>query len=171
MAVSNLIEAFTPGFLSTLIGLLIGIPIALWVDRRITSTRSSTESKKTLEALRDEIDRNIVLLKQIDRELRVDTVIYYNLQLSSWKTVSVDKLSDDIDTILIRKISRIYYEFEHFSRKIDTQFEMYYGTIRSLTGYVELRKMLIKSIHLHLVRLLPECRMLTTEIRENLASF
>lgn len=77
-----------------------------------------------LQIIRDEIERNISLCKQIHEELSSNGafVQYYNLRTTIWQTVSsalVDLKSPDLS----KQIANEYFDYEHLKRRIDARFE------------------------------------------------
>jgi len=84
MSPSDTLLEFLPEFLATIIGVALGIPIALWIDRKIRVKHQREEAISVLSALKDEIAHNIGLLKQIQQELsEPSNVIFYTLDLSA----------------------------------------------------------------------------------------
>jgi len=69
--------------------------------------------------------------------------------MNTWRATSLQEFEGIISHELLRKIFRIYYEFEHMSRKIDTQFNMHYSVIRATSVYLQERKNIVDSILLH----------------------
>ncbi len=159
-------NAFT--FIATLFGILIGIPVALWIDRK---TRISSQREKAiavLSALKEEINHNVALLRQIQTELKPNSVIYYNMDMNTWRAASLEEFEDVIFNEVLRKIFRIYYEYEHMSRKIDTQFNMHYSIVRSMDTYLQERKQIVGAILVHATTLEKESEQLINEIENEL---
>jgi hypothetical protein len=155
-------------FLATLFGVLIGIPIALWVDRKAREHAQREKAKAILSAIKEEINHNVELLKQIQNELKPDVLITYNLDMNTWKATSLQEFEGIISHELLRKIFRIYYEFEHMSRKIDTQFNMHYSVVRATNAYLQERKNIVDSILSHALILEKEGEELIKEIEGEL---
>lgn len=102
-----------------------------------------------MSSLKEEVSHNVDLLKQMQAELQPDTMIYYNLDMNTWRSTSLQEFEGIISHELLRKIFRIYYEYEHMSRKIDTQFNMHYSVVRVTTGYLQERKNIVEAILSH----------------------
>jgi hypothetical protein len=163
-----LLEDILFNFLATLFGVLIGIPAALWIDRK---TRESTQREKAeavLSALKEEINHNVDLLKQIQEELKPDTMITCNLDMNTWRVTSLQEFEGIISHELLRKIFRIYYEFEHMSRKIDAQFNMHYSVVRATNVYLQEREKIVDSILSHASILEKEGKELVKEVEAEL---
>jgi hypothetical protein len=138
-----LFEDILSNFLATLFGVVIGIPVALWIDRKTREYAQREKAGAVLSALKEEINHNVDLLKLIQKELKPDTMITYNLDMNTWRTTSLQGFEGIISHELLRKILRIYYEFEHMSRKIDTQFNMHYSIVRATNIYLQERKNIV----------------------------
>jgi len=163
-----LLEDILLNFLATLFGVLIGIPVALWIDRKIRESVQREKAEAVLSALKEEINHNVNLLKQIREELKPDTMITYNLDMNTWRVASLQEFEGIISHELLRKIFRIYYEFEHMSRKIDTQFNMHYSVVRATNIYLQERKKIVDSILSRASTLEKESEELVKEIEAEL---
>lgn len=122
---------FVLNLLSTLIGVLIGIPAALWIDRLTSTHHQREDAKRILTALNDELQHNLGLLKQMKKELR-DNVIFYDLDLGAWQAITSKGLESIQNYDLVRRISSVYYEYQHMNRKIDVQFQMHYSPLLTM---------------------------------------
>lgn len=139
-------------FIATLFGVLVGIPVAFWLDRKITEGHEKERAIFVLTALKEELIHNLGLLKQIINELYgPTTMIYYNMDMNTWRTVKLEDFEGIINHEILRRIFAIYYEYEHLSRKIDTQFSMHYSVVRAMPTYEEERRQIIGSIRGHIV--------------------
>ncbi|MCF2142075.1 MAG: hypothetical protein K9W42_00045 [Candidatus Heimdallarchaeota archaeon] len=146
---------------ATFIGALLGILTALWLERLLQSRRDKIasekakktfqmEKKKVLEFLLIEIEKNGDLLKKIREELNPNSVIYYNLDISSWDSLE-SKKADLIDNIdLLVKLNQLYYEYQQIIRKIDLYLNSIYSTLTAMTNYPKLRDALVYSIWKHI---------------------
>ena len=80
-----------------------------------------------LQMIRDEIERNVALCKQIENELSQHgpaLVQFYNLKTTTWESVA-SALVDLKSSELAKLISTEYYEYEHLKRRIDARFEFF----------------------------------------------
>lgn len=155
-------------FLAPLLGVLFGVPFAFWIDRK-TRERSKRERAITvLSALKEEINHNIGLLKQIQAQLTPKSMIFYNMDMNTWKATSLEEFEGIISHKLLRHIYRIYYEYEHMSRKIDTQFNMHYSVVRATKTYPQERQTIIGAILTHAKPLEKESEQLIEEMETEL---
>jgi hypothetical protein len=146
------IEDIAIQFIATLFGVLVGIPAALGINRIITKGHEKERAIFVLTALREELIHNLGLLKQIINELTAPTtMIYYNMDMNTWRTVKLEDFEGIINHEILRRIFGIYYEYEHLNRKIDTQFSMHYSVVRAMPTYEEERRKIIGSIRIHIV--------------------
>lgn len=151
-------------FIAPLLGVLFGIPFAFWIDRK-TRERSKRETAvAVLSALKEEINHNVGLLEQIQNELRPNSMIYYNLDMNTWRAMSLEEFEGIVSRKLLRHIYRIYYEYEHLSRKIDTQFTMHYSVVRAMDTYIKERERIVGAIQTHVKPLHKESKQLIGEM-------
>jgi hypothetical protein len=141
-------------FLATLIGVAAGVPVALWIDRKVSSRHRKEEEVYFLHIVKDNLSHNVDLMNQIQRELRVETVLFYHLDLSPWQTHS-GRLDSVENRELVQRIARTYYELEHLNRKMDLQLEMAYSAFRAISGYSSERASLVQAILGHIAVILP----------------
>jgi hypothetical protein len=133
-------------FLATLFGVLLGVPTALWIDRWTSLRHDKQKAVAVLSALKEEINHNIGLLKQIESELTPTSIIYYNMDMNRWRSTSIGNFEGIVNHKVMDKIFRIYYEYELQSRKIDAQFDMHYSVVRATKDYVRERENIVNSI-------------------------
>lgn len=162
------IEDIILRFLAPLLGVLFGIPFAFWIDRKTRERSKRERAVAVLSALKEEINHNIRLLKQIQAELKPSSMIYYNLDMNTWRASSLEEFEGVILHELLRKIFRIYYEYEHMSRKIDTQFSMHYSVVRAMKVYLKERKGIVGAILTHASTLQKESEQLVKEMETEL---
>lgn len=55
-------QGFVGNLFATIIGLIVGIPVAFWINRRVETTTEKEKKKKILELLSPEIENNRVTL-------------------------------------------------------------------------------------------------------------
>lgn len=72
---------FFQNVLTTFLGALFGIPVALWVDRLIKRSREKKDRKQLIDALTDSLDKNIELLKKLKSKIGVSPNDYYPSEL------------------------------------------------------------------------------------------
>lgn len=164
------IEDIIIRFLAPLLGVLFGIPFAFWIDRKTREKIKRERAIAVLSALKEEINHNIGLLKQIQAQLTPKSMIYYNMDMNTWRATSLEEFEGIISHKLLRHIYRIYYEYEHISRKIDTQFNMHYSVVRAMNTYLKERQTIVGAILKHAESLEKESEQLIKEIETELAS-
>lgn len=162
------IEDIAIQFVATLFGVLIGIPTAFWLDRRITASHERERAKAVLTALREEVNHNLELLRQMQGEFKAGSVmIYYNMDMNTWRATSLEDFEGIIKHEILRCIFTIYYEYEHLSRKIDVQFNMHYSVVRAM-DYSKEREQIVGAILIHASRLEKGSEQLIKEMESEL---
>ena len=137
---------FLANFFATILGLLFGVPIALWLDREIVKRHQKEEAKNVLSAFRDELDHNLKLIGQIKEQLGRDLIVN-KLDLSTWEAIA-DKLSILGNYELIGGISRIHHEYKLLNREIDAEFQVRFTKVsEKYPG--ELRGIMNNTIRMH----------------------
>jgi len=137
------------GFFISLISLVLNILVGLWIDHKTKEDVRRKKAIATLSLLKKEINYNICLLKQIQHEIKANTIIYSNLVVNIWKAISLHEFEGIISHELLHKVFRIYYEYERMCREIDMQFNMCYSVIRVTKGYLQRRGKIVKDILTH----------------------
>lgn len=77
-------QDLTSNALATILGILIGIPVALWIDRLLSNWQEAKEASKKLaveaqkrrhllQMFQGALEKNYDLVVQMERELRPDT--------------------------------------------------------------------------------------------------
>lgn len=83
-------QNFASNSFATLLGVTLGIPVALLIDRLVnqwqekeefTKQKDALQQRKTqlLQTLKDNLHKNLALIEQMERELKPETVIFYSL--------------------------------------------------------------------------------------------
>lgn len=158
------IEDILLRFLAPLFGVLFGIPFAFLIDRKTRERSRRERAIAILSALKEEINHNVSLLGQIQGELIPQSMIYYNMDVNTWRATSLEEFEGVISHKLLRHLFRIYYEYEHMSRKIDTQFNMHYSVVRAMKTYSQERKVIVGAILTHASTLEKESEQLPKEM-------
>lgn len=79
-----------------------------------------------LRIIRDQVERNVAICKQIKDELSLhglNYVQYYSLKTDVWQSV-LPALVDLRSPELAKQIGTEYYEYDHMRRKVDARFEI-----------------------------------------------
>lgn len=161
-------QAFLPSFVATVTGALLGIPIALAIDRvvskrgaaRAEAERLKRKNERALSILgqfRESLQRNRQLAEQISRELnRIPDIVFYNVDTLLLDATASAKY-DLIDNASVnRQVDRVRYELQHLHRKVDVQFESAYSSFITTQWYGQLREQLIRAIRNHIPEILAE---------------
>lgn len=146
---------------ATLIGVILGIPTALFINRQITKveetkvaeykrTEQVLRKKQLLSIIRESLEENLALLEQMESELAPNYVIFYNVDTELLESTSSVKY-EFIDNLRFnRLIDSIRYELLHLHRKVELQLEIEYGGYRAIRGYFEKRTPLVGAILSHI---------------------
>jgi hypothetical protein len=113
--------------LSTFLATFLGVIFAFELERYRDAHARKERLVGALRMIRDEIEKNVALCKQIENELSLygqDYVQFYNVKTTTWESVS-SALVDLKPPELAKQIATEYYEYEHLKRKIDARFEFF----------------------------------------------
>jgi hypothetical protein len=104
-----------------------GVVVAFELERYRENTARRVRLVGALRMIRDQVERNVGLCKQIKDELSqhgTNFVQYYNLKTDVWQAV-LPSLVDLRSPELGKQIATEYYEYDHMRRKIDARFEVF----------------------------------------------
>lgn len=163
--------------LATLLGALIGIPIALALDRHLAVRRKAEERQQEyiltlerklqlVESLEAALRKNQQLVQQMKAQLTPQSVIFYNVDTLLLDSTSSIKYQLIEDLSLNQVLDSIRYELAHLHRKVELQLEIEFSAFKAMGGYQARRTRLIGAIHDHLPRIERE----TGEALNSLAS-
>jgi len=113
--------------LATSVPTFLGVIFAFELERHRESNARRERLVGALRMIKDEIERNVALCKQIESEFSKygqDYVQYYNLKTTTWESVS-SALVDLNSPELAKQIATEYYEYEHLKRRIDARFDFF----------------------------------------------
>jgi hypothetical protein len=158
---------FVSSVLATLLGALIGIPTALWIDRSISKRREAEKARtrqdiadqrrnQLVQVLLESLRKNYALVEQMEQELRPERVIFYNVDtqlLESSGSIKYE-IIDDLD--LNHRLDSIRYELLHLHRKVELQLEIEYSSYKMIDNYMQRRATLVGAIREHLPRIKQE---------------
>lgn len=146
--------AFWQSFISdasaTFLGVLLGVPVALWIERWRARQATTDRRLQILKLLRDTLVKNHALLQQMVAEVKPDYVIFYNVDntvLDSTASLKYELLDD---VVLNRLLEHIRYELQHLHRKVELQLEIEYGSFLTTSHYRQMRSRLLEAITGHL---------------------
>lgn len=118
---------FTSNWLATLLGVIIGVPVALWVNRYQEKKTEEEKKKKILRLLREEINENWIIIQiWLDDKLVTDMVFSLSLDLKVelWKSFSDGgELKWIKDTELLADLSDAYFITQSIKNAADKYFQ------------------------------------------------
>jgi hypothetical protein len=151
---------------ATLLGVGVGIPIALYLDRRISARRAKKERTDLLVLLKENLGSNLSLLGQLKKEMTEELLPLYPLDLTIWQTHSA-RITCIENVRLIQSINKAYYELEHMNRKTNAYFGAAFGPL--VTEGLKKRMELLKGAILdHVDNLIPIVKGTIEDINEAL---
>lgn len=133
---------FFPGLVATLIGVALGIPLGLWVNRQASQFQRRQEEKQAtqrklavLKALQEEVGHNLALLNQLEGELKSNQVPFYSLDTDRWGFLGGELAQIVSPETVLTRVSRLYFEFDHMKRKIDALFELFANPLMATSTF------------------------------------
>lgn len=114
---------FVIQLLATLFGVLLGIPIAFYIDRKNKERRENEEKQVLLKKLRKNLNDN----KKHIKDLKGYNLPYFSAELfpKDYFFQTIHLLDEDLKD----KIVTIYYKLEHLTRKLDLLMNMFAITV------------------------------------------
>jgi len=123
---------FFPELVATVIGVGLGVPLGLWLNRRASELQRRQEEKRIkqrrlwlLKALQEEVEHDQELLGQLESELKKGGVPLYSLDTDMWEFVGGQVAEAISSEKILTRASRLYFEFDHMKRKIDALFQLW----------------------------------------------
>jgi uncharacterized protein YacL (UPF0231 family) len=161
---------FFPGLVATVIGVALGIPLGLWVNRQASEFQRRQEEKRAsqrklavLEALQEEVRHNLELLNQLEGEIKSNQVPFYTLDTDTWGFLGGELAQIVSPETVLTRTSRLYFEFDHMKRKMDALFELFANPLMGASSVWKQRySALSGSILVHL----PPTKQLCDEVLE-----
>ncbi len=116
---------FWRDLLTTVVGAIIGILIALWLDRKSQKVRKSQKTLQVLKLIHSSLEQNLKLIKQLEQGSNIENLIpSYNLDLVLMNSVSRIKFELIDNTELLGRIDWAHYQIQHISRLVDGLWEV-----------------------------------------------
>ena len=116
---------FWQNLVTTILGAIIGILIALWLDRKSQRARKSQKTLQVLKLIHTSLEQNLKLIKQLEQGSNIENLIpSYNLDLVLMNSVSAIKYELIDNTELLGKIDWAHYQIQHISRLVDGLWEV-----------------------------------------------
>jgi len=134
-------EDFIVQLTATLLGVIVGIPVALWLNRRYTMSKKTEERKDLLEFLKENLEDNKKILNNMLGNFDSDFIVHNRLNLATWPLFS-KKINALNNLDLQKRILHTYYMLENISKKVEIKFEMHYSTFRAMQNYAQEREQL-----------------------------
>lgn len=141
---------FETNFVSSVVGSAFGIYGALWLQSKTKKQQKIQKRIDLIKALEENLEKNAHLVTQMMKEVKPDTVIYYNVDTSILESTASVKYEILHNYRLNKKLDSLRYELQHLERKIDLQLEITYNGLLAMTNYRKIRADLIVSIGKHL---------------------
>jgi len=176
--------SFWQQFLITFFGVIVGIPFALWLNRRQEEREQATEMKTgaararhVLQALRQTVQKNVGLMNQMTTDLNT-TAIFYNVDLAVLQVFEPEQAILIKDVPLSEKLAHLRFELSHLHRKVELQLQIEFdGSLRALhlnfntpqgaqnvNAYAKMRHDLVRAILAHIQPTLQAANELLKEI-------
>lgn len=123
---------FLPTLVATIVGVTLGIPIGLWLNRRASEYQRHREEEQAgqrklsvLKALQEEAAHNLDLLNQIEDQLNKNEVPFYSLDTDMWALLGGEVAQAVTSENILTRVSLLYFEFDHMKRKLDAVFQIH----------------------------------------------
>lgn len=159
-------EDFIVQLAATLIGVTLGIPIALWLNNQYSGYKKKDEKETLINFLRENLGSNLNILKKMQSDFAHYYVVHEPLDIGSWSMFSQKiNLLNKLD--LQRKILHVYYNLEQLSKIVTIQLEMHYSAFRAMTGYKQEREYLVRSIQGQIGSLIKEIEEILKELSKS----
>ena len=127
-------QNFVSDSFATILGVVIGIPVALLIDRLVSQWQKGKEVDKPkiidshqktqlLLTLNKILQKNLRLVEQMENELKPEVVFFYNVETQLLESTSFLKyeILDDLELNL--QLDMVRYELMQLHRKVELQLE------------------------------------------------
>lgn len=132
---------FLPTLVATIVGVALGIPIGLWLNRRASEYQRHREEEQAeqrklsvLKALQEEVAHNLDLLNQIEGQLNNNQVPFYPLDMDMWALLGDEVAQAVTSENILTRVSLLYFEFDHMKRKLDAIFQLYANPVMAASS-------------------------------------
>jgi hypothetical protein len=149
---------FFPNFTSTVLGLILGLPFALWTNRKIANSENNERQKEikiirenALKVLRKALDENCDKLQSNLEQIKNRTIAFdLELDISAWEIVK-DDISENLYDLNLKKNLAFHF---HRLNSITFISRMYLDHVMGIPATIDgnknnkeaLRNYLIKTI-------------------------
>ena len=127
----NLITAMIGSGFGAFLGYLGGLKVNKIQYKNRLKEHKVKRLKETLfllKNLEEEINHNIELLQEMDKEFSSDWSIFYHTDINVWEATKELRIVLIKNPTLLKKLNKFYYQIQHLQRKIDAQFNIYYNS-------------------------------------------
>lgn len=139
-------QDFTSNGLATLLGVVVGIPVALAINRKFESGNRRRKLADLLGLYQETLQENRDRLDGIARALKPGVVMFSNVDVLLLEATASLKYEYIDDPELNKRLDELRYELQHIHGLMALQLEIEYGAYRSMSGYTETRALLVESI-------------------------
>lgn len=152
-------ETFWPQLWATIAGIALGLPVALWLDRRAKQTTSKAARERTIEELRlvhGTIELNNLALQELLEKVAKAPVEFApapHLAVDVWDAVRDHITLSGSDRDLVVHLTDYFEWIAHFVRDYDRLLDVTIGSAAALHGSVMVRQVLFN-------RLIEDCHSL-----------
>jgi hypothetical protein len=139
-------QDFVSNSLATVLGIVLGIPAAFWIDRLLQKKQETGNRIELLQLMSDTLEKNHKLLIKIEEDLKPGYVFFYNVDTLLLDATSSLKY-EILDNIKLNQLlDSVRYELLHLHRKVNLQIEISFSTFRAMDDYMETRAGLVHNI-------------------------
>jgi len=178
---SNFRDAFLPNFSATALGVVLGIPVALALNRAqvkqeeaakvaADERRRSVRAVQYLKMLQFSLSASLQFLSRIEANLQPGTIIYSNLDNEQLESTAALKYEILDDLSLAGSLDVVRFHIRYMSRLLDLYVNMSFGGLRSAigdSGMLRQQELIIAEIH----RGMPDTRNAIDDALAKVASF
>jgi len=176
----NFLDSFLPNILSTLIGVIVGLPTALYANRKLNAFSNRSKKleqlnrlSKSIEITNNSIINNktalITMLANVNEKTSVLTT---NLDITSWDIVKNELINNQINPIITNKLAYYFNQITNIEILCRKHLDYTIGVNAALGFGAEDTK---KTITLHIRKSVPNLILygdtLLKEIKEDLEKY
>jgi hypothetical protein len=143
---------FAATILATLLGIILGVPAALEVERGKSDTDRMEQEQQLLAAVDRTLEQNEVILKKLNEQLSVDRVINYNVDPFFLEATSESRYRVLNNIRVNQQIESVRTELVNLYHMIRTQFDLAYGIESRTTNFIEQRRQLLDGLNKRAVK-------------------
>lgn len=138
---------FSATIFATLLGVIVGVPAALEVERWKAEADRMEQEEQLLAAVDRALDHNAGILKKLSGQLSVDRVIYYNVDPYFFEATSESRYRVFSNIEVNQQVEAVRTELVILQHLIRAQFDLAYGIESRTTNFVEHRRQLIDALN------------------------